>query len=203
MNGQTARLEICRYILEHCRVQQIVETGTYRGATSEWFAQFGLPLVTIEIQERFEAFSSLRLSRFTNAEVRLGDSVAILHELACARSLNSAIIFFYLDAHWLNRLPLADELNLIVNDFRFFVVVIDDFAVPYDDGYGFDDYGPGKALTLDYLKSTSAGRLPVFFPNVRSEWETGHRRGCVVLCSPDLEEALQQCPLLSQWHGAI
>jgi hypothetical protein len=31
------------------------------------------------------------------------------------------------------------------------VAMIDDFRVPGDEGYAYDDYGPGKALTADYL----------------------------------------------------
>jgi hypothetical protein len=35
MNGQTARLEIVREIIEYCGVTNIIETGTYRGTITE------------------------------------------------------------------------------------------------------------------------------------------------------------------------
>ena len=58
---------------------------------------------------------------------------------------------FYLDAHWNDHLPLREEVELALKHFAKAVLIIDDFAVPDDPGYAFDDYGPGKALTLDYL----------------------------------------------------
>ena len=42
MNGQTARLEIVREIITELDIALIVETGTFRGVTTQWFTQFGV-----------------------------------------------------------------------------------------------------------------------------------------------------------------
>jgi hypothetical protein len=61
--------------------------------------------------------------------------------------------------------------------------MIDDFEVPDDHGFGYDDYGPGKALNAAYIGPlVEAHDLAVFYPSARSQEETGHRRGCAVLC---------------------
>jgi hypothetical protein len=48
MNGQTARLEAVRQIFYRCGIQSIIETGTFRGTTTEWLAAFDVPVITIE-----------------------------------------------------------------------------------------------------------------------------------------------------------
>ena len=51
-----------------------------------------------------------------------------------------------------------------------------------DEGYGYDDYGPGKALTIDYLSEEISERsLAAYFPSARSDDESGHKRGCIIL----------------------
>ena len=66
--------------------------------------------------------------------------------------LSGLTVFFYLDAHWNDDLPLADEIDIIFSRCPWAVVMIDDFEVPSDPGYQFDDYGPGKALVLGYIR---------------------------------------------------
>jgi len=62
--------------------------------------------------------------------------------------------------------------------------MIDDFEVPGDPGYGFDDYGPGKALTASYLAPAFREFEPaVAYPSLPSSRESGRKRGCVVLFS--------------------
>jgi hypothetical protein len=183
MNGQTARLEIARSILENFAIARIVETGTYRGTTAEWFAQFGLPVVTAEISPRYAAFSRRRLRNKPNVDLRPRDSVTVLADLSRESIDRSAPTFFYLDAHWREDLPLRDELNIIAYCFPRAIVMIDDFRVPGDPGYAYDDYGPGKVLDVSLLRSCQLASDVVFFPSVRSNWETGSRRGCVVLAN--------------------
>jgi hypothetical protein len=95
--------------------------------------------------------------------------------------------FIYLDAHWEEDLPLREELEIIREAWDRAIVMIDDFAVPGDPGYGYDDYGSGKALEQDYLPPMPGWSL--CYPAVPSAEETGERRGCSVLLSPALAES--------------
>ena len=103
-------------------------------------------------------------------------------------------VLFYLDAHWKDDLPLVEELRIITGSDLQWVVMIDDFKVPFDDGYSYDDYGPGKALNLDLL-SFLKDRSTFFFPRPHSSEETGAVRGTCVLAS-DLVKELLTCSLL-------
>jgi hypothetical protein len=70
------------------------------------------------------------------------------------------------------------------------VIMIDDFAVPGDEGYTYDDYGPGKQLSLRDFPFHKDPRVRVFFPSRHSSRESGARRGCIVLASRALAPAL-------------
>lgn len=196
MNGQTARLEVTRQIIHRCGIQQIVETGTFRGTTTEWFSGFGLPVNTVETDPSTYEFARRRLARLPNVHIELGNSVEVLHRLAS--ELNTALpTLFYLDAHWWNYLPLHDELELILQAFSAPAVLVDDFQVPGEEGYGYDDYGPDKALTPEYLRTCKTDATIVFYPSTPAREETGCRRGCVVLTSnPDLASRMSEMSLL-------
>ena len=121
-----------------------------------------------------------------------GDSRQALRKLfdGPLRSLRVSTIFFYLDAHWNADLPLAEELEIIFSRCPAAIVAIDDFKVPFDAGYGYDDYGPDKALTADYVTQTMHQHgLCAFYPSTPAIEETGARRGCVVLVKGGMHDA--------------
>jgi hypothetical protein len=162
----------------------ILETGTYLGTTTELMAKTGIAIVSVERDARNFGFARMRLRRFRNVEVRLGDSrVEARRALHFHRSaLQSRPFFAYLDAHWNEDLPLAEELDIVFQHCPTAVVMVDDFRVPDDPGYGYDDYGRGKALDELYVRpAVAAHRLAVLYPVLRSTEETGQRRGCAVL----------------------
>ncbi len=200
MNGQTARLEIVRSIIEMCGIEQIIETGTYRGTTAEWFSQYGVPVLTAEIAPRYATFCKLRLARYPNVEIAALGSLEALKLWASSDTVKYRNTLFYLDAHWHDHLPLEEELNFIYSNFPRWIVVIDDFKVPFDSGYGFDDYGSDRVLDIDYVQRTCMRKAPAFFPRVSSRWETGWKRGCVVIaCDEKTAASIAQQPLLERY----
>jgi hypothetical protein len=200
MNGQTSRLEATRQIIFRLEIERIIETGTFRGTTTVWFGQFGIPVETVEFYGRHWAFSRARLSRFSNVEVLRGSSTQVFKErIADQRVAEDTRQLFYLDAHWPD-LPLREELELIFSNYSRAVVMIDDFNVIDDDGYGYDNYGPEKALTLDYVLAAKIPKLHVFYPATPSHQETGLRRGSVIITSNEmLATELDKISLLRRW----
>src|SRR5262249_34750011 len=94
-------------------------------------------------------------------------------------------------AHWNVDLPLAVEVEIICHHCPKALVMIDDFQVPFDAGYGYDDYGPGKVLNAeDIAPVVAAHELAVYYPSTPSAEETGARRGCVVLCRDSVHGAV-------------
>ena len=198
MNGQTARLEATREIFYKCQIKLIIETGTFRGTTTEWLAGLGAPVISIELHSPSYEFAKRRLARFANVSLKRGNSVDVLRSVLpqCDPAVPT---FIYLDAHWENYLPLREEIDLICAHLRNFIILIDDFQVPDDPGYTFDNYGPGKALTEEYLRGCKSRQLEKFYPAVPSAEETGSRRGWVVLTTDKMiVDTLKNITLLRQ-----
>ena len=176
---QSGRIQMFENIIRACDIEQIVETGTYIGSTAAWFAGFGLPVYTVEANPRFAHFAQLRFSTNPLVHTAMMDLVIFLKRLASAPEYAGKVTLFYLDAHWGKRLPLADEMRVIAGAFPRCVIAIDDFMVPDDPGYSFDDFGPGKRLDLDYVKRTRVQTSPHSFLHCRAQ--TRMARGVDVL----------------------
>jgi len=182
LNGQRVRQETVLELLRALPFRAVVETGTFRGSTTEFFATYAsVPVYSVELSPRYFYYSKLRLRENKRVHLVLADSRDFLRKLARDPYFPKQLVFFYLDAHWYDEPPLRKEVELIFSNFRESVAMIDDFKVPGDPGYAFDDYGPGKRLCLDYLPPLSSLGLTAFFPTTPSHEETGLRRGFVVL----------------------
>ena len=180
-NGQTGRAAIFKEILKSIPFQAIVETGTYLGTTTLFLQETaGLPVYTVEAVPRSFHYARARLKSHQGVYSSLGDSRAFLTRLGTSAEVSHDRVFFYLDAHWHEDLPLAEELEIIAGYWSDPVIMIDDFQVADDSGYSFDDYGAGKRLTLEYLPKAISAGFQVFWPALSGERETGLRRGCIV-----------------------
>lgn len=197
-NGQARRLELVKRIFALCSFECIVETGTFRATTTEFFAHtFSRTIYSCEINNVFYLYAQKRLKRFGNVLLSKSNSVEFLRDLSGLDGLGNASIFFYLDAHWMEYLPLRQELAIIFAAMPNSVIIIDDFQVLDDPGYQYDDYGPGKALNLEYLEPLCDLGFFVFVPSTPSQKETGFKRGCIVLTkSEEFAEALRGIDML-------
>ncbi|WP_281799695.1 hypothetical protein [Methylocystis echinoides] len=202
MNGQRLRCLLVSQILVYCDAVAIIETGTFRGTTTEWLSAFQMPVYSCEASAENFGFSNARLSMIPNVHLMHMDSRAALREILdgpLAQKSRDPILF-YLDSHWNKDLPLADELEIIFSKCCRAIVLVDDFQVHDDPGYSYDDYGPGKALTFDYVtEKIRAYELATFYPHT-SEAETGAKRGCILLANNDLMgPILERVPLLRKF----
>lgn len=203
-NGQCFRRKLFLSLVRTCRPAAIIETGTYLGVSTEFIAEvYKLPVYSVESSPRNFGFATVRLRKHRNVRLSLGDSREFLKKFIAGDRVRyvGRPVLFYLDAHWGEALPLADELANIFGAISHAITMIDDFEVPYDPGYGYDDYGPGKALTRDYIAPHIAQyRLAEFYPTTPSAAESGSRRGCVVLAhDPGVVDALLKISLLRKW----
>ncbi len=177
-NGQTGRQAIVEETLKKLQITTFVETGTYLGETTEWAAQTGLRVFTVEVDERRREMLERKMEPFERVVWRLGDSRQFLNDLISEAACPLQRVLFYLDAHWFQDLPLRQEVDLIIANWRRSVIVIDDFRVPDDEGYGFDDYPGVGALTPSLLRPLP---LTYFWPQMASSDENGAKRGCAVI----------------------
>ena len=199
MNGQEGRQAVVLDLLRRIRFDAIVETGAFRGLTTAWLAEhFPGPVHSCEVSYRYFLQAQARLRDTANVSLAMMDSRIFLRDLFQRKVLGNTV-FFYLDAHWENDLPLREELALIfAQDIRA-VVMIDDFQVPDDAGYSYDDYGPGKALTLDIMDNLAGANRLFFYPAMRAASETGARRGFCI-CTHGMDDLLLSVPGL---RGAL
>jgi hypothetical protein len=188
-NGQCFRQLIFLDLVRACRFEAIVETGTFRGSTTLFLGHNcnGVPVHSSEINPRFFQIARRRLRASPNLHLYNLDSRNFLSQLRMPRESR---IFFYLDAHLSEDLPLADETEFVIRNFNTFTIMIDDFEVPGDSGYAYDDYGPGKRLSLRDFPFHKDSRISAYFPSRPASQESGIRRGCIVLVSRDLEDAV-------------
>ena len=177
LNGQRERQRIVREMDRAIDFDEVVETGTFRGATALFFSNLlGCRVHSVELLQRYYGFAKRRCASDPNVRLTHGDSREFLRRLA--PEIDDHTTLFYLDAHWGADVPRFEELEIVACRERA-VVMIDDFQVPGDPGYGFTHYG-GTPLNLDYLPELPGWTR--FFPAAPSSEETGATRGAS--CSP-------------------
>ncbi len=187
LNGQERRREIVQQLASVIGFHHVIETGTHRGATTAFFTTlFDAAVDTVESDLRLAAYASGRFRWNARVTVHRADSRTFLRALPSRLTAADEPLFVYLDAHWHADLPLWEELQILAGAQRDTVIMIDDFQVPSDDGYGFDDYGPGQALTEACLPVSHLSGWSLMYPSARAEDETGWRRGSCVIASPRL-----------------
>jgi hypothetical protein len=201
-NNQRMRVAAVDSIFAAVPFTAVIETGTHRGLTTLHLRDVADgPIATIEVDPAYHDYARRRIESIngdmSGISVFLGESPAVLQRLGADPAWTSGPTFFYLDAHWRDHLPLADELRAITAAWRDFAALIDDFQVPDDPGYGYDDYGRGKRLALPLLEGDELAGLHLYWPAARSSVETGARRGWALLASPGrVADALDGLPEL-------
>lgn len=180
-NSQFVRANILLYLIRELCIDEFWETGTNVGETSLLIAaQTNIPVASCELNQQFFDLAVRRLKPFADrAEIFHEDSRLFLQRMLKRGTAKRP--FIYLDAHWYEDLPLREEIELITASAVECLIVVDDFEVSTDAGFGFDKYGD-IALDWAYIgESASKGGLQAFQPAYPSQSETGPRRGFILL----------------------
>jgi len=195
-NGQISKQQIFQRIISEYKLAAVIETGTYTGLTTYYMSE-QLPdtsIHTIELDRFSYLAAKARLECSANVTLYNDSSeTAIKDVIRNLCPLNDSTIFWYLDAHWNPYCPLVDELLFISQLSCRNIIMIDDFLVADDLGYGYDSYeaddGSKMTLSLDYIieRNCQLGKLRYYYPLIKSSHDTGSRRGTVIVCSQDLE----------------
>lgn len=174
-NGQRFRQEVIRGLVDSFEPDLFIETGTFLGDTTRYLAEFGVPVVTAELEPTYFRMARLRLRRRRNVELVCGDSVGALRLAAGGRE--NAKPFVYLDAHWYERNFLAEEVEIVFDSWSDALIVIDDFLVP-GAGYAYDEW-QGRPLNDTMLDLPEDAILA--YPATPHERETGAKRGAAFI----------------------
>ncbi len=204
-NGQEGRKALFRDLAGAFPFRRIVETGTYLGDTTLWMSRAsGLPVASCERDPTHFRLACARLSPHPGITLAQSDSRPFLRALAAAPGAGGEETLFYLDAHWGKDCPLEAEVEIIAGGWERFVALVDDFAVPGDEGYGYDIHGTllrPFPFEIGRLRPVMARhRLGAWFPTLPSARESGSRRGCVVIARGEgpWAEALDRLPSLGR-----
>jgi hypothetical protein len=188
-NGQKHRQKIFCELAFGLQFASVFETGTFMGNTTGFMRKrVDCPVITCEISSTFQTVAISRLRKMNGITFMLGDSRKFLFDSLSKSTLlkSKSPLFFYLDAHWHDDLPLFEEIEIIGKFSRESVIMIDDFAVPGDSDYNFDNYGHGKSLDIETFGSCFINQgFRIYFPSISGNEETGGKRGCVILVGGD------------------
>jgi hypothetical protein len=197
-NGQCGRQQLFIDVCRSAHFSHIIETGAFRGTTTEYFVrETGLPIYSVESEARYYHYAKYRLRSFSRVHLYFGDSRPFLKDVATHLGRDGSRPFVYLDAHWHSDLPLREEIGIVLNSFDEYVIMIDDFRVPYDSGYGFDQYSEVETLSLEYVARAIEGhRCRIAYPELPSSRESGRRRGCILIFPDKMESRLESAPSL-------
>lgn len=198
LNGNQNRRKIIEFLHSAIEFEFIIETGTFVGATTEFFLKLEptVQVKSVELSKVLFDFSVWRFRNTNNIEIRNQNSEAFLNDLDMEISHNKS--FVYLDAHWNDYLPLRDELS-VCTSWKRSVIMIDDFRVEDDDSFAFDDSDDGGGLDLAYI-SDLVSDWSVYFPNFCRDDDSGFGAGFVIINKNDeFERILNDCQLLRRF----
>ena len=179
-NGQRLRQRLFMEIHRALQFDAVLETGAFRGTTTEWFAQLGVPVYSCELDRAAYFFAASRLSSLSNVRLHNEDSREFLKNHLYKHTHRRPAI--YLDAHWNDDLPLPEEIDIICDSMQDFMIIVDDFKSPFH-GYGYDAHSNSHDLSLEVqvpqLKTNR--QLAYCFPWLGPEHETGAKMGAAFI----------------------
>ncbi|WP_462188311.1 MULTISPECIES: O-methyltransferase [unclassified Frankia] len=131
------------YLIDAYGCDGIIKTGCFLGDTTDYLARLypTLPIITCDVVEEHAAFAHTRLRDRPNTTVVTGDSAAVLASLT--GRFDRPLV--YLDAHWYDRWPLADELAAVQAG----IVAVDNVDLSHPR-FGYDSYD-GQPLNVARL----------------------------------------------------
>jgi len=177
-NEDTVLQKTFETLFEHNKPDLILETGTHRADTTEFFSSFGVPVISTEISSEFYNISKNKLADKFNVTLLLGDSATALEENF--ELIQNKKIIAFLDSHFLNDQVLERELKLLERLSVKPIIIIHDFYVPGTD-FGYDTWDGHRydyEFYKSYLDNTYGGELNyTYFYNTEA---VGCRRGVIV-----------------------
>lgn len=176
-------------MIEVFNVKQFIESGTFKGKTTEFISQNYefMDIITFEISEQFYNEVLPILSKYKNVKCILGDSGKLLNEI---EKKDDIVSLYYLDAHFFSSSsesynPLRDELNSIFQNSKGKeIIVIDDFKVP-NRVLGFD-----YPLDINYIDNLIDKEKWIYFYKDRGENYDTTATGQIYILNKNLGENL-------------
>jgi predicted O-methyltransferase YrrM len=177
-NGQAKRLATIYSVIKAFEPTTCIETGTFIGSSTPYLCSLsGSKTFTVEIDKRTALKAKERFSlNHPSLPISLiiGDSAIEISKILAELDPDKERVLAYLDAHWLDAIPTKTELQELINWGGSWVAIIDDFKIPDDTGYAFDEYGD---VQIGISQVPTQSELIICVPSFKSSEESGARRG--------------------------
>lgn len=166
-------------IKEKFNLDTVIETGTYHGVTTEWFANNFNSVYTVECNEVYFEEAKKNISSYSNVKSYLEDSPLFLEMVLNLVDSKKTIVF--LDAHWYTN-PVLKELESIKKSGKTPILAIHDFKVPNRPDFGYDIY-PDQDIVYEWewieghIRSIYGNNFDIEY-NQEAE---GAMRGCIFI----------------------
>lgn len=206
LNGQFSKQLIFKGLLSKYQFDQIIETGTYFGYSTKYFAKQGLPIITVESVQNHLDIAQVTCAGLDNIEFIKGSSNDVLDQMV-TKKFAEKFNLYYLDAHWEEHIPLYQEIDIIAARNPESVMMIDDFKVPTDEEYAYDSYGDTN-LDLIYISDLiDKYDLKLYFPTIAAVHDyctidiIAPRGTLVITASSKVAEKLDSIDVLKRYHA--
>lgn len=148
-HGDPNYKKVFQQLIKTLRPTHFIEMGTFLGRSSGFIAKTypKINVVTAEVNPNFAAIAKHRLSG-SNVQVVVSDSVQFLRDFLPSLP-HTARLLVYLDSHWYDSWPLIEEIQILEAWCNNFVLVIDDFQVPGQPQFVYDNYGGEKVCNWE------------------------------------------------------
>lgn len=165
-------------LVEKYSPEILLETGTYHGDTTEYFASFGIQVITTEWYENNHLIAKEKFKNNKNVILLLGDSSTKL--LENFHLLQDKKIIAFLDSHGQEDHSCERELEVLSKLNIKPVILIHDFNVPGKDfqGGGYDGHPYSYEYFKPYFDSIYGEDRYTYSYN---EEATGSRVGVIIL----------------------
>lgn len=191
MNGQKNRLRTAYLLAGFLRPTHAIETGTYLGTTTQYLTSMVTSKTySIEVNQKYIDIAKKRLSSEVQTkavELILGNSKIEIINILNKLDPDGHRILVYLDAHWSDYVPLKEEIQSLLDWGGVFIAIIDDFMIPSDAGYGYDQY---LNYRIDASQVPFSEKISVWVPSEPSTSESGSKRGTAYLIHAELKSTI-------------
>ena len=162
------QIQIILNILNQGQIDCFIETGSYMGKTI-YFVGKNFPNImcySCEINKNSYSIANEQVKDLDNVNLQFVPSPNAVYNINKHFDTNiyNKKVLFWLDAHWKTE-PLFDELNYITKNFKEFIIFVDDFTVPYDNGFWTDGYDTDKIKP----HINNIDKLQFYMPNYSSK----------------------------------
>lgn len=200
-HGDKYLIELVELLIKKC--SHFVETGANVGTTLRFVADRNPHLECYSCEPDLLAYKLLKknISGFTNCNVKRMYSEDFLMDLFKNTGIVNEMPVFWLDAHgygfpW----PLKNEISLITNSVMKAFILIDDFKVPDNDSFLFDEYN-GQVCSYEYIQNSlnSSKGYRFWYPSYSDRTSTHHPLKGWVLIEFGVSEPFIPSGYIHEW----